>query len=104
VNRITIDPGPVLGELIPYGYLYLLVWIQSSPTSFCPLGAHSVKSSECADVNIWSGNEKERSLLERWERDRRDRREDGREDGRGVVTDSGPLALGRTSFVPLVKS
>jgi hypothetical protein len=41
-----------------------------------------VQNSAYADVNIWSGNEKERSLLERWERDRRDRREDRREDGR----------------------
>src|SRR5580700_5748066 len=41
--------------------LYLLVWIQSSPTSFCPLGTHGVHSFACADVNIWSGNEKEKS-------------------------------------------
>src|SRR5271155_1720122 len=61
VNGITIDPRPVLGEPIPQGCLYLLVWIQSSPTSFRPLGAHGVQSSACADVNIWSGNEKERS-------------------------------------------
>jgi hypothetical protein len=38
--------------------------LDSSPksdTSFCPLGAHGVQSSAYADVNIWSGNEKERS-------------------------------------------
>src|SRR5271155_1763833 len=50
-NGITIDPRPVLGEPIPQGCLYLLVWIPSS---------HGVQSSACADVNIWSGNEKER--------------------------------------------
>jgi hypothetical protein len=54
--------------------LYLLVWIESSPTSFCPLDAHGVQSSACVDVNIWSGNEKRRSC---W----RGRREDGRKGG-----------------------
>ena len=29
--------------------------------SFCLLDAHGVQSSACADVNIWSGAEKERS-------------------------------------------
>jgi hypothetical protein len=52
VNGITIDPRPVLGEPIPWGCLHLLVWIQSSPTSFCPLVAHGMQSSACADVNI----------------------------------------------------
>jgi hypothetical protein len=51
VNGITIAPRPVLGEPIPQGCLYLLVWIPSS---------HGVQSSACADVNIWSRNEKER--------------------------------------------
>jgi hypothetical protein len=59
MNGIIIDPGPVLGEPIFYGCLYLLVWIPSSSIFFCPLGAHRIKSSVCADVNIWSGNERE---------------------------------------------
>jgi hypothetical protein len=111
---------------VVFGCLYLLVWIQSSPT--CPLGTHGVQNSACADVNIWNGNENDRSLLERWETDRRDGREDrredgrengredgredgkedgredGREDGKGVVTDSGPMAWGGTPFGPLFKS
>lgn len=39
MNGIAIDPGPVLGEPISQGFRYLLVWIQSSPTSFYPLHA-----------------------------------------------------------------
>ena len=50
-----------LGEPIPSGCLSLLVWIQSSPTSFCPLDVHGVQVSAHADVNIWSRKEKERS-------------------------------------------
>ena len=71
MNGVTVDPGPIVGEPILSGRLDLLGWIQSSPTSFCPPGAHGVQSSACADINIWSGNEKERSMLERWERDQR---------------------------------
>jgi hypothetical protein len=63
VNGIAIDPRPILGEPIPQGCLYLLVWIQSSPTPFCPLGAHGVQARMWISVVI----RETKVLIEKWE-------------------------------------
>lgn len=76
MNGIAIDPRPVLREPIFQCCLYLLVWIQSSPTSFCLFSAHGLQNCACGDVDIWSGDE-ERRFPWRNGRGIRERREGG---------------------------